>query len=295
MFTLLLFLAERAGSVCKRQLSSALKPGAIFALLFFFVTYGTAAGAAEGTAPGESGMDPGKGRARIALIVDDFGNGLRGTEAMLKLPVKFTVAVMPFLSTSKKDAETAYRLGHDVLLHLPMEPRSGKPEWLGPGAVLTSMTDAEIRSRVEAALEQVPHAVGINNHMGSKVTGDERVMAAILSVCRERGLIFVDSHTNYRSVAGKVAVSMGLPPVENQLFLDDVHSRQHVLKQLRLARKQAESRGYCIAIGHVGIQGPETAAGLYAGIDETANAVRFVKISELVKEEWGWNAVVTLP
>lgn len=234
-------------------------------------------------------------RSRVAIIIDDFGNGMKGTEEMFALPVKFTVAVMPFLPTSVKDATRAHEQGLDVLVHLPMEPRQGKPEWLGPGAVLTRMSDAEVRKSVEAALDNVPFAIGINNHMGSKVTGDERVMGIILTVCKERGLFFVDSHTNYRSIAGKMAQKMGLPPVENHIFLDDVHTSGHVAKQMRLVQERALDQKYCVTIGHVGIQGKETAAGIRSGIAELKDSVEFVGISELVKDQWKWNSSVTLP
>ncbi|WP_042206303.1 divergent polysaccharide deacetylase family protein [Paenibacillus durus] len=232
---------------------------------------------------------------RIAVIIDDFGNGMRGTDEMFTLPIKFTVAVMPFLSTSQADARRAHERGFDVLVHLPMEPRHGKPEWLGPGAVLSSLSDQEIRKRVEAAVDNVPYAIGINNHMGSKVTGDERVMRAVLSVCKERGLFFVDSHTNYRSVVGLVAEQMGLPRVENHVFLDDTHTAGHVTRQLQLAGKWALDHKYCVTIGHVGIQGKETAAGIRSGIDDLKNRVQFVGISDLVKDEWKWSSRLTFP
>ncbi|WP_246188080.1 divergent polysaccharide deacetylase family protein [Paenibacillus tengchongensis] len=239
---------------------------------------------------GESGAKP-----KVAIIIDDFGNNMRGSEEMFKLPVKITVAVMPFLPTSVQDARRAHELGFDVLVHLPMEPRQGKPEWLGPGAVLTQMSDAEVRQRVEAALDQVPYAVGINNHMGSKVTGDERVMSIILAVCKERGLFFVDSHTNYRSIAGATARRFGLPPVENHIFLDDVHNSGHVLKQMRLVKDHALEQNYCITIGHVGIQGKETAAGIRSGVAELKESIEFVGITELVKTRWKWSPRLTLP
>jgi hypothetical protein len=234
-------------------------------------------------------------RSRVAIIVDDFGNKMRGTDEMFALPVKITVAVMPFLPTTEQDARRAHERGYDVLVHLPMEPRQGKPEWLGPGALLTRMTDAEVRERVEAALDNVPYAIGINNHMGSKVTGDERVMGIVLAVCKERGLFFVDSHTNYRSIAGRMARELGLPPVENHIFLDDVHTAAHVIKQMRLVQERALNQRYCVTIGHVGLQGKETAAGIRSGIAEMKDSVDFVGISELVKEEWKWNSQLTLP
>ncbi|WP_340022707.1 divergent polysaccharide deacetylase family protein [Paenibacillus sp. FSL K6-1096] len=250
---------------------------------------------ADGNGPVTREEGEQKQPARVAVIIDDFGNDMRGTDEMFKLPVKITVAVMPFLRSSEQDARRAHELGFDVLVHLPMEPRQGKPEWLGPGAVLTSMSDAEIRKRVEEALDNVPFAIGINNHMGSKVTGDERVMGIVLTVCKERGLFFVDSHTNYRSVAGRMARELGLPPVENHIFLDDVHSAGHVAKQMKLVQERALNQRYCVTIGHVGIQGKETAAGIRSGIAGMKDKVQFVGISDLVRDEWKWNSRLTLP
>jgi polysaccharide deacetylase 2 family uncharacterized protein YibQ len=129
--------------------------------------------------------DPDKHTQRqIAVVIDDFGNNMKGTEQMLQLPIKFTVAVMPFLPTTKQDAEAAYRKGHDVIVHLPMEPIRGLHSWLGPGAILTELPDDEIRKRVEAAIADVPHAIGMNNHMGSKATKDKRVMRVVLEAER---------------------------------------------------------------------------------------------------------------
>lgn len=105
----------------------------------------------------------------------------------------------------------------------------------------------------------------------------------------------MDSHTNYRSVAGRMAREIGLPPVENHIFLDDVHTASHVVKQMRLVQERALNQNYCITIGHVGIQGKETAAGIRSGIGEIKDSVEFVGISELVRDEWQWNSKPTLP
>ncbi|WP_059053932.1 divergent polysaccharide deacetylase family protein [Paenibacillus senegalimassiliensis] len=223
---------------------------------------------------------------KLVVIIDDLGNNMGGTEEMLSLPVHLTVAVMPFLPTSREDALRAHKLGHDVLVHLPLEPKQGRPEWLGPGAILTRMTDAEVRQRVEAAIDQVPYAVGINNHMGSKVTGDDRVMSVILEVCRERGLFFVDSKTNYRSVVGRLSLEKGLPQLENHLFLDDLHTENHMAGQLRKAQQLLESRDNCVLIGHVGVHGRKSAAVLKKYIPlMQADGVEFIGIRQLAQEQ----------
>jgi len=155
----------------------------------------------------------------LAIVIDDLGNNIEGTKELLNLPIKLTVAIMPFMSTTKQDAELAHQNGHEVIVHLPMEPKHGKEIWLGPGAITTDLSDIEIRKRVLAAIEDVPHAVGMNNHMGSKVSVDERVMRIILEVCKERGLFYLDSKTSSESVAKELAQEIKVPFLEKAVFV----------------------------------------------------------------------------
>lgn len=223
----------------------------------------------------------------VAIVIDDFGNGMAGTEEMMKLPVKFTAAIMPFMPTTKQDAEEAHRLGHDVIVHMPMEPNKGLKRWLGPGALTTDMSDEEIRKRVERAIQDVPHAIGMNNHMGSKVTADERVMRIVLGVCKERGLFFLDSRTTFKTVVPKIAAELHVPIVSNHVFLDDVYTIQHITKQMNVLRKHLESHVSCITIGHVGPPGKKTASVLQQSIPVMQPNVQFVKLSDLVRASAG--------
>lgn len=240
---------------------------------------------AEPSAVQEKNISP---TNKLAVIIDDFGNGQKGTDEMLNLPVKITVAVMPFLPTSKSDAERAHKLGHDVIIHMPMEAKRGNKKGLGPGVITSQMTDEEVRKQLEDAIDQVPYAIGMNNHMGSKITGDERIMSIVLDVCRERGLFFLDSKTNYHSVTGKLAAEKGMPNLANEIFLDDVHTVKHVTKQLKAAAQQAVQNKYCITIGHVGTFGDRTAAALKDSIPELQKQVQFVGVQELVQERFDW-------
>ncbi|MBU8878615.1 divergent polysaccharide deacetylase family protein [Bacillus sp. FJAT-29790] len=218
----------------------------------------------------------------LALVIDDLGNNMKGTVEMLNLPVTLNVAIMPFLPSTKEDAELAYHNGHEVIVHLPMEPKKGKKSWLGPGAITTDLSDEEIRKRVVAAIKDVPHAVGINHHMGSKATEDERVMKIVLEVCKGNGLFYLDSKTTGKSVVSKLATEMGVPFLENNLFFDDIYTTQHIKKQAsRLAGKLSEN-DRLIAIGHVGIAGPKMVKVLEEYIPVYQNKANIVALSELI-------------
>lgn len=218
---------------------------------------------------------------QIAVVIDDFGNGMKGTEQMLELPIKLTVAVMPFLPTTKHDAEAAHRKGHDVIIHLPMEPIRGMRSWLGPGAITTDLSDEEIRERVEAAIAEVPFAVGMNNHMGSRATSDKRVMRIVLQICKEKGLFFLDSRTSSHTVIPKIAKELGINVLHNDVFLDDVYSQSHVRKQISILKKFLKNNKSCIVIGHVGPSGLYTSSVLRSVIPELQRNAAFVPISML--------------
>ncbi|QJD82049.1 divergent polysaccharide deacetylase family protein [Cohnella herbarum] len=221
-------------------------------------------------------------KRQIAVVIDDFGNGMKGTEQMLDLPIRLTVAVMPFLRTTKQDAEAAHRKGHDVIVHLPMEPVRGLRSWLGPGSITTDLPDEEIRKRVEAAIADVPHAIGMNNHMGSKATADSRVMRVVLQVCKEKGLFFLDSRTSYKTVVPKVAKEVDLVTLHNDVFLDDVYTQNHVLRQIAEVKKFLTKNERCIVIGHVGAPGLYTSSVLRNAIPDLKTRATFVPLTQLL-------------
>ncbi len=222
---------------------------------------------------------------KVVIVIDDFGNNMKGTEQMLSLPIPLTAAVMPFLPSTKQDAALAHKKGYEVIVHLPMEPYRGKKSWLGPNAITTDLSDKEIRKRVTAAIEDVPYAIGMNNHMGSKATADERVMRIVLSVCKEYGLFYLDSRTNSKSVASKVGKELGVPVVENELFFDDLYTHSHIAKQANILLQKINTDPVLIAIGHVGPPGEITSNVLASYIPKIKEKARFVFLSELVPKQ----------
>ena len=50
-------------------------------------------------------------KSNLAIVIDDLGNNMKGTEEIVKLPVKLTVAIMPFMPSTKEDAELASNMG----------------------------------------------------------------------------------------------------------------------------------------------------------------------------------------
>jgi polysaccharide deacetylase 2 family uncharacterized protein YibQ len=226
----------------------------------------------------------GKPPSKVAIIIDDLGNGLKGTEEIFSIQSPLTVAIMPFLKTSKQDAIRAHKAGFEVLLHIPMEPVRGKKSWLGPGAITTDMSDQAIKDLLRKEINSIPYVVGVNNHMGSKATADPRVVRDILEVLKEKRLFIVDSGTSTNSKILSLAKQMGVPCVKRTVFLDNQNSRTYIQQQFKSLVKIAHHQGWGVGIGHVGLQGLNTSEVLQTMLPHLKQeGISVVKVSEIVK------------
>jgi polysaccharide deacetylase 2 family uncharacterized protein YibQ len=185
-----------------------------------------------------------------AIIIDDLGENLEAARQLLALPYSLTFSVLPHLRDSVETAREARRAGHEVMLHLPMEPEAGSHATPGKGEIRVGMTSFEIEHILQSDLASVPHAVGVNNHMGSRATADPRLMAAVMRSLAGHHLYFVDSRTTPASVALEAARQQGLPAFYRSVFLDDTASLPYTLGQLRQFRRVLEDQGAALAIGH---------------------------------------------
>ncbi|MEW6243550.1 MAG: divergent polysaccharide deacetylase family protein [Bacillota bacterium] len=215
----------------------------------------------------------------LVLIMDDVGYGSSALEVLADSGMKLNFAVLPKSPRAIPEAEFVYNRGHEVLLHIPMEPIVPGEDPVKAGAVMTYLTDEEIRDIVTEHIEMIPFALGANNHMGSQATRNKRVMRAVLSVLGEHGMYFIDSMTTHDSVSGSVASELGVKFAQNKVFIDNRKDLQYIKGQiLYAARMSLRFPGY-IAIGHVH---PVTAEALIQTKDELdAMGVRLLYLTEL--------------
>lgn len=189
-------------------------------------------------------------KAKVAIIIDDLGGGGSVTRDLLEVNRPLTFSILPYLSRSRQIAQEAFEGGQEVMLHLPMEPH-GYPEVNpGPGALLMEMGSQMIRAKVLDNLKTLPHAKGVNNHMGSKMTEDEEIMEVVLTEIKAEGLFFIDSRTSEKSVAYNTARELGMMAAYRRVFLDNVNEIGYIKGQLRLLAREAFKQGQAIGIGH---------------------------------------------
>ena len=221
------------------------------------------------------------GVPRVAIVVDDRGNELAPAERIAGWKEPVAGAVLPDLRWSAASAEALARGGHEVLLHLPMEPEGYPRVRPGPGLVLRSQSDPEIERLLEEDLATVPGAVGVNNHMGSAATADTRVMRAVVRVLSRRNLFFLDSRTTEATVAERTAEEGSVRAASRRVFLDDVTREDAIREQLDELVRRAHQEGAAIAIGH---PYPVTLFVLEKELPELRKrGVELVKVGELVR------------
>jgi polysaccharide deacetylase 2 family uncharacterized protein YibQ len=221
--------------------------------------------------------------ARIALVIDDLGRSVDDLVPLEKLGVSITYSVLPFEENTPSVVAQLHRHREEILLHLPMQPKHGENP--GPGALRLGMTEDQLRTGTLAALQAVPGAVGVNNHMGSGLSADARSMNAILRVLSSRGLFFLDSRTSPDSVGYRTALSLGVPAAERQVFLDSDPGAEAVHEQFQRLLEVARSRGAAVAIGH---PHPDTLAALTAEVPRAkALGYDFVPVSYLLDRSGG--------
>ncbi|QNB46501.1 hypothetical protein BR63_09365 [Thermanaerosceptrum fracticalcis] len=203
-------------------------------------------------------------KPKVAIIIDDLGHpynkGVEEIMALHKYPL--TLAVMPNMEKTVEHALRAEKNGFEVLIHMPMEPEYGNSNWLGPGAIKNKMSRQEITLNLRKALDQIPNAVGLNNHMGSLVTQKRELMLPVMEFLKENYLFYVDSRTSEKTVCRDIAGEVGVPYTERTLFLDNQYDYASIKREILKLGQLAQLNGYAIGIGHVGPQGLNTAKAL---------------------------------
>ena len=218
-------------------------------------------------------------KAKVAIVIDDMGQDIRPLRDILEIDAPISIAVLPFLPHSKDIATEASLKGREVLLHLPMEPKDSDKNDPGKGAVFTNMTAAQVAEQVKRDIDAVPFITGVNNHMGSRFTEDERLMRIVLNITKTKNLFFLDSKTTNKSTGYRLAKTMDVKTASRQVFLDNEEDIDYIKGQILELVEIAKKRGSAIAIGH---PHPSTIAALKEMIPMLNKDVDIVTVSSLI-------------
>lgn len=220
-------------------------------------------------------------RPKLAIVIDDIGEDMKVLTGLVNLDFPVTLAVWPYATHTRRSVDLIQAKKRDLIIHFPMEPK-GYPRYNpGKDALFVAMTADQIRQQIARSVTQIPEAIGVNNHMGSKFTSSSSGMNVALGSFKNLGLFFLDSLTTSKSVARKSASKTGIPFYERDIFIDNVKDVSAIIHQLNKAENVTFKQGYAIAIGH---PYPETLAALRRWGASRNQAVEVVPLSNLAPQ-----------
>jgi len=185
---------------------------------------------------------------KIAIIIDDIGYNIPLGQRTVDLPGAITLAVLPKTPGAQSLSREGFKKGKEIMLHAPM---SNHNEFaLGPGALTEELSKEEFLKTLNANIDNIPHIVGVNNHMGSRLTTQRKQMNWVMETLAKRDLYFVDSLTHGASVAYRTAKKYGITSTQRDIFLDHHIDEALITVQFERLIKRAKNQGYAIGIGH---------------------------------------------
>lgn len=216
--------------------------------------------------------------ANIAIIIDDMGNTKRDSAAFA-LPTEVVFSILPLKVLSSVYSKKAAQQKREVMLHMPMESLAGKQ--LGPGAITSDMQPGAIKETLMLALNSVPNAIGLNNHMGSKLTQLTQPMTITMMFLQQHDLFFVDSRTTRYTKAENIAIEQGVLATKRNVFLDHSVNPKSIDEQFERLIRLSKKYGFAVGIAH---PYPQTVKYLKEALPtlHTRN-IRLVTVSEIIQ------------
>jgi polysaccharide deacetylase 2 family uncharacterized protein YibQ len=193
-----------------------------------------------------------KAKAKVAVVVDDIGFGSSSTSDLLTIDAPLTLAVIPFCRGSVAAVTKGLMKAYELILHMPMEPKKFQNAIRKNIGVYTNQSDAQIRMRINAALDSLPAGIsGVNNHMGSAFTESSEKLTPVMNILAERGLYFLDSFTSKDSCAVLTARKANIKTgIRNFEFIDNKPGVSYSVSQFNKLINYSSRKKFLITIMH---------------------------------------------
>jgi len=182
-------------------------------------------------------------------VIDDTGNIRDRLPYWTAIDAPLTFAVMPYPPLSKELADKLYLNGYDIFMHTPtdnMPPNS----FAGTGQLATGMSRQTVFQTLDKDILNVPHAIGMNNHMGGRGCDQLDLMTYEVEWAKSKGLVVVDSASSVASKVTKACLALGLPKRLNEVFIDHQNEPDYIRKAMRELASYAKKNGTAIGICH---------------------------------------------
>ncbi|WP_165926940.1 divergent polysaccharide deacetylase family protein [Tepidamorphus gemmatus] len=187
---------------------------------------------------------------RIAIVLGGLGLSTLTTETAIdRLPAEITLAFAPYGDELERLSARARQAGHELLLHVPLEPYDYPDSDPGPHTLLTGLDPEQNRDRLHWLMSRFSGYAGVLNYMGARFTASEDALRPFLGELRDRGLVYIDDGTSPRSAVPKVAREIGLSVAVATRVVDAVPTRAAIDEALRQLEDSARETGSALGIG----------------------------------------------
>jgi len=187
---------------------------------------------------------------KVALLIGGMGlNESLTRTAINRLPPEVSLGFAPYGENLQQQANDARSRGHELYIHLPMEPFGYPSIDPGPHTLLTSVPAQKNLNSLRWHLSRFAGYAGVTNYLGAQFASNNDAISPVLKELGKRGLIYVDDGSKGLSRATQLAGILGLNARSAVVSLDGDGSPASVLAALRKLEAQARHSGIAIATG----------------------------------------------
>jgi polysaccharide deacetylase 2 family uncharacterized protein YibQ len=187
---------------------------------------------------------------KIALLIGGMGlNESLTRTAINRLPAEVSLGFAPYGENLQQQANDARSRGHELYIHLPMEPFGYPSIDPGPHTLLTSVPPQKNLDSLHWHLSRFAGYAGVTNYLGSQFASNNDAISPVLKELGKRGLIYVDDGSKGLSRATQLAGILGLNARSAVVNLDGDGTPASVLAALQKLEAQARHSGIAIATG----------------------------------------------
>jgi len=217
----------------------------------------------------------------ICLIIDDYGfifNDM--VRDFIQLNPNITTAIIPGGPYAQKIGWFADSLDIESIIHMPMESYE-EEKWNYVIDLNEKLNTVLVEDRVRRAFSEIPTALGMNNHQGSKATENLQLMKNLARTLKKMDKFFLDSFTNPESRGYLTMRRYGVPTQLRQVFLDHIEDPNLIKKNLDSLAILSHHMEIAVGIGHVK---PLTLEVLREEIPRLeAAGYQFIRLSQAVR------------
>ncbi len=187
---------------------------------------------------------------KVALLIGGMGlNESLTRTAINRLPPEVSLGFAPYGENLQQQANDARSRGHELYIHLPMEPFGYPSIDPGPHTLLTSVPPQKNLDSLRWHLGRFAGYAGVTNYLGAQFASNNDAITPVLKELGKRGLIYVDDGSKGLSRATQLAGILGLDARSAVVSLDGDGSPASVLAALQKLEAQARHSGIAIATG----------------------------------------------